>query len=166
MPLTNVDKDLDNLTLTVIADFDAPVEAVWELWANPEKLGLWWGPPSWETTFEPYEMSVGAEMRHVFSGPDGESEHGVWRIEAVDPPRSLELSDADVDDEGKPNDDFALTGITMTLAAADGGTRMTVRSMFFSRDGMEAMAEGFAEGLKLSVGRMEALLAEPASAPS
>ena len=34
-------------------------------------------------------------------------------VDAVDPPRSLELSDADVDDDGKPNDNFALTGIAM-----------------------------------------------------
>ena len=95
-----------------------------------------------------------------------EAERGVWRIEAVDPPRSLELSDADVDDDGKPNDDFALTGIAMELSETDSGTRMTVRSMFFSRDGMEAMAEGFAEGLRLSLSRMDALLAEPASSAS
>jgi hypothetical protein len=36
---------------------------------------------------------------------------------------------------------------------------MTVRSTFFSREGMEAMAEGFGEGLRLSLGRMETLLA-------
>ena len=88
MSVASVESDLDNLTLTVIADFDAPVEAVWELWADPQKLGLWWGPPNYSTTFEPYEMSVGAEMAHVFAGPNGEAEHGVWRIEAVDPPRT------------------------------------------------------------------------------
>ena len=76
MSVASVESDLDNLTLTVIADFDAPVEAVWELWADPQKLGLWWGPPNYSTTFEPYEMSVGAEMAHVFAGPDGEAEHG------------------------------------------------------------------------------------------
>ena len=31
MSVASVESDLDNLTLTVIADFDAPVEAVWEL---------------------------------------------------------------------------------------------------------------------------------------
>ncbi len=51
MSVASVESDLDNLTLTVIADFDAPVEAVWELWADPQKLGLWWGPPNYSTTF-------------------------------------------------------------------------------------------------------------------
>jgi uncharacterized protein YndB with AHSA1/START domain len=160
MPVTTVESELEDLTLTVIADFDASVENVWELWANPGKLGRWWGPPDYTTTFEPYELSAGNEMAHCMTGPDGDKHEGVWRIESVDPPRSLELSDADVDETGDPSDGFALTGMTMELAEHDGGTRMTVRSRFFSRDGMEGMAEGFAEGLRLSLSRMEALLAE------
>jgi uncharacterized protein YndB with AHSA1/START domain len=160
MSVATVETELDDLTLTVVADFDAPVEKVWELWADAGKLGRWWGPPDYATTFEPYELSAGSEMAHCMTGPDGDKHEGVWRIESVDPPRSLELSDADVDDEGKPNDGLALTGITMELAEHDSGTRMTVRSTFFSREGMEGMAEGFAEGLRLSLSRMEALLSE------
>ena len=160
MSVTTVEPDLDNLTLTVVADFDASVEEVWELWANSEKLGRWWGPPEYLTTFEPYDLSTGAEMAHVMTGPNGDKHEGVWRIEAVDPPRSLELSDADVDEDGQPNDGLALTRIAMELSEHNGGTRMTVRSTFFSREGMEAMAEGFAEGLRLSLTRMETLLAE------
>ena len=51
MSVTTVEPDLDNLTLTVVADFEASVEEVWELWANSEKLGRWWGPPEYLTTF-------------------------------------------------------------------------------------------------------------------
>lgn len=160
MSVTTVETELDELTLTVIADFDAPVEKVWELWADPGKLGRWWGPPNYTTTFEPYEMSAGSEMAHCMTGPDGDKHEGVWRIESVDPPRSLALSDADVDEQGEPNDDNAITGISMELSEHDGGTRMTVRTTFFSREGMEGMAEGFAEGLRLSLSRIEALLAE------
>ena len=113
MSVTTVEPDLDSLTLTVVADFEASVEEVWELWANSEKLGRWWGPPEYLTTFEPYDLSVGAELAHVMTGPDGDKHEGVWRIEAVDPPRSLELSDADVDEGGHPNDGLALTGMAM-----------------------------------------------------
>jgi uncharacterized protein YndB with AHSA1/START domain len=38
MSITSVDKDHDNLTITVIADFDAPIDQVWELWSDPRKL--------------------------------------------------------------------------------------------------------------------------------
>ena len=159
MSVTTVEPDLDNLTLTVVADFEASVEEVWELWANSEKLGRWWGPPEDLTTFEPYDLSAGAEMAHVMTGPDGDKHEGVWRIEAVDPPRSLELSDADVDEDGQPNDGLALTGMAMELSEHNGGTRMTVRSTFLSRRRWRPW-QGFAEGLRLSLSRMETLLAE------
>ena len=54
MSVTSVDKDFDALTLTLIADFDATAERVWELWADPRLLERWWGPPThpatWSTT--------------------------------------------------------------------------------------------------------------------
>lgn len=46
MTVTRVDKDYDRLTITFVADFDAPVERVWQLWADPRQLERWWGPPS------------------------------------------------------------------------------------------------------------------------
>ena len=52
MTVTSLDKDLDSLTLTLIADFDAPIERVWELWADPRKLERWWGPPTFPATVE------------------------------------------------------------------------------------------------------------------
>ncbi|MCZ4635966.1 SRPBCC family protein, partial [Streptomyces rubrogriseus] len=38
MSVTSLDKDLDNLTLTLVADFAAPVERVWQLWSDPRQL--------------------------------------------------------------------------------------------------------------------------------
>ena len=32
MSITSLDTDIDELTLTLVADFDAPIEQVWELW--------------------------------------------------------------------------------------------------------------------------------------
>lgn len=37
MGVTSIDKDLDNLTLTLVADFDALIERVWQLWADPRR---------------------------------------------------------------------------------------------------------------------------------
>ena len=43
MPVTDVQQDFDKLTLTITADFAAPVERVWQVYADPrqlEKAGL------------------------------------------------------------------------------------------------------------------------------
>ena len=51
MTVTTIDKDTEALTLTLVADFAAPIDAVWELWADPRKLERWWGPPTYPATF-------------------------------------------------------------------------------------------------------------------
>ncbi len=50
MSVTSVDKNPDNLTLTLVADFEAAMERVWQLWADPRQLERWWGPPSHPAT--------------------------------------------------------------------------------------------------------------------
>jgi hypothetical protein len=32
--------------LVLVAEFDAPIERVWQLWADPRQLERWWGPPT------------------------------------------------------------------------------------------------------------------------
>ena len=43
MPVTAITKDLDNRTLTITADFAAPVERIWKLYADPRQLEQVWG---------------------------------------------------------------------------------------------------------------------------
>jgi len=45
MSVTSDDKDLDSLTVTLVADFSAPPELVWRLWVDPRQLERWRGPP-------------------------------------------------------------------------------------------------------------------------
>lgn len=45
MPVTDVSQDLDNCTLTMTAEFAAPVERVWSVYANRSSLEKVWGPP-------------------------------------------------------------------------------------------------------------------------
>ncbi|WP_432058132.1 SRPBCC family protein [Streptomyces sp. bgisy022] len=160
MTVTSVDKDLDGLTLTVVADFTAPVERVWELWADPRRLERWWGPPSYPATFEEHDLTPGGEVRYFMTGPEGEKFGGWWRITSVTPPAVLEFTDGFSDAEGRPDPEMPTTAVRMTLTARDGGTRMELRSVFDTREQMERLAEmGMVEGLRASVGQMDDVLA-------
>ncbi len=86
MSITSVDKDLDTLTFTLVADFEAPVERVWELWADPRQLERWWGPPAYPATFEQHDLSPGGDVTYFMTGPEGERHRGWWKVGAVAPP--------------------------------------------------------------------------------
>src|ERR671915_2057743 len=104
MTVTSLDKDLDSLTMTLIADFDAPIERVWELWADPRKLERWWGPPTYPATFEQHELTPGGEVTYYMTGPDGDKPRGWWRVTTVEEPRRLAFTDGFADEHGNPND--------------------------------------------------------------
>ena len=46
MTVTSVDKDTENLTMTVTTDLAASVDRVWQMWEDPRLLEKWWGPPT------------------------------------------------------------------------------------------------------------------------
>jgi uncharacterized protein YndB with AHSA1/START domain len=159
MTVTSVDTDVDNLTLTLIADFSAPAEQVWQLWADPRLLERWWGPPTYPATVEKHDLTPGGEVTYFMTGPEGDKSHGYWRVSAVEPPRSLEIVDGFAKEDGTPNPDMPTTTMRMELSEHGGGTRMVVRSVFDSREQMEQMVNmGMAEGIREAAGQMDALL--------
>lgn len=160
MTVTSVDKNYDDLTLTLIADFSATIERVWELWSDPRQLERWWGPPTYPATFEDYELVADGIVNYYMTSPEGEKFHGWWRVVSATPPQSLELLDGFADETGAPSDDMPVTSMRVELTEAGGATRMQLNSTFASREGMERLIEmGMAEGLTLAVGQIDDLLA-------
>lgn len=160
MTVTSVDTDLEALTLTLTADFDAPLERVWRLWADPRLLERWWGPPTHPATFERHDLSPGGTVTYFMTGPEGERHHGWWRIDAVEPPTALAFTDGFANEDGTPNPELPVTTAHVRLSEHEGGTRMVLRSTFASREQMDQLVEmGMVEGLRLAVGQMDALLA-------
>ena len=160
MSVTSVDKDFDNHTLTLIADFDAPAGRVWELWSDPRQLERWWGPPQYPATFERHELRPDGRAAYYMTGPDGEQYHGWWKVTDVDAPTSLSFVDGFGFEADRSADDMPETTTSVLLSEHEGGTRMELRSAFASRADMERLDEmGMSEGLTLAVGQMDELIA-------
>jgi uncharacterized protein YndB with AHSA1/START domain len=160
LSITSVDTDYDRLTVTIIADFDASIEQVWELWSDPRKLERWWGPPGYPATFQKHDLRPGGEATYFMTGPDGDRYGGVWRVAAVDPPASLETADAIADSDGAPATDVPVSNVSVRLTERDSGTRMELRSKFGSREDLEKwLSTGTLEGQQQAIAQMDVLLA-------
>jgi uncharacterized protein YndB with AHSA1/START domain len=160
MSVTSVDKDFDSLTLTLTADLAAPVEKVWQLWADPRRLERWWGPPTYPATIENHDLTPGGEVTYFMTGPEGDKHRGWWRVTSVAPPTSLEFTDGFADPDGTPSATMPVSTVSVRLTRHGNGTRMEIRSAFDSREQMDQLVTmGMEEGLKEAVGQMDALLA-------
>jgi uncharacterized protein YndB with AHSA1/START domain len=159
MPVVSTTPDTEQLTLTLVAEFAAPPQRVWQLWTDPRQLERWWGPPGWPATFTEHDVTVGGSSRYFMTGPNGEQAHGWWRVLAIDEPRALEFEDGFSDDSGAPSPDLPVTRARVELAEAADGTRMTVVSRFATEEQMKQLSEmGLFEGMTEAVGQIDALL--------
>jgi uncharacterized protein YndB with AHSA1/START domain len=160
MTITSVDTDYDSLTVTLIADFGNPIDQVWELWSDPRKLERWWGPPGYPATVEEHALTPGGEVTYFLTSPEGDRHRGMWRVTSVDPPTSLQFTDAFADSDGAPLEDSPVSEISVRLLEQEGGTRMEVRMRFETREAMERIVDmGTVDVLKQGVSQMEDLLA-------
>ncbi|MFI5858937.1 SRPBCC domain-containing protein [Streptomyces parvulus] len=160
MSVTSLDKDTDNLTLTLVADLAAPAARAWELWSDPRQLERWWGPPAFPATVEEHDLTPGGDVTYFMTGPEGDKYRGWWRVATVDAPRSLEFTDGFADGDGVPNAAMPTTTNRVTLTERDGGTRLELRAVFDTREQMDQlMTMGMEEGLREAVSQMDAVLA-------
>ncbi|HXB66523.1 MAG TPA: SRPBCC domain-containing protein [Solirubrobacteraceae bacterium] len=159
MTVLTSEKDVENLTLTVVAEFDASRERVWEVWEDGRKLERWWGPPTFPATFTRHEFVVGGQSRYHMTGPQGQTPRGWWRIDAIDRPTRIEFANGLAGDDGEPAPGVEPLPSHVTFEATDTGTRMTVVTNFLDVAQMERMIEmGMKEGMTLAVGQIDALL--------
>ena len=161
MPVTNVTNDAAAQTVTVTAEFDAPVERAWQLYADPRQLEQWWNPPGYPLTITEHDLSNGGFVRAHVTTPDGQQANAYWRISAVDAPRGMEWEDGFLDDQGEPDPAIPPTTMRVTLAErAGGGTLMTIVAGFLSAEAMQEYLDmDMAEQMRVTITQADALLA-------
>jgi uncharacterized protein YndB with AHSA1/START domain len=160
MTVTNVTKDEASLSINLTAEFDAPAEKVWDLWADPRKLEKWWGPPGYPTTVVDYDFTPGGSVGYYMTGPGGEQHHGWWRFVSVQPPASLEFEDGFADKDGSPSTTMPVATMRVSLTTVGGRTHMEIRTTYATLADLEKVAAmGMMEGIRLAAGQMDAILA-------
>ncbi len=160
MPVTDVKHDLENLTLTITADFAAPVQRVWQIYADPRQLEKVWGPPSHPATFVDHSLTPGSRVTYFMTGPDGEKYAGYWDITTVDEPTSFAFRDGFADADLNPNPDMPVSENTYTFTEHNGGTRAVYISKFASAEGLQQVLDmGVVEGATSAIKQIDELLA-------
>lgn len=164
MPITSVDQDPQALTLTVVADFRAPLQRLWNAYADPRQLEQFWGPPQWPATFTRHDLAVGGRSNYHMTGPDGDASHGYWEFLAVEAPYAFEVKDGFALPDGTPNSELPSMRVRFVFEATDEGSRLVTTTYFNSLEELEQLLEmGMREGLEAAMGQIDDVLADLAS---
>ncbi len=160
MPVTDVKHDLDNLTLTITADFAAPVQRVWQVYADPRQLEKVWGPPTFPATVVDHSFAPGGRVTYFMTGPEGEKYAGYWEITAVDEPTSFSFDDGFADEDFNPNPELPVSKNVYTFAEHNGGTRAVYVSTYASAEALQQVLDmGVVEGASSAINQIDELLA-------
>lgn len=159
MPITSVHKDHEAVTLTVVADFAAPVGRLWEAYSDPRQIERFWGPPTYPATFTRHDMVPGGRSAYTMVGPEGEVSRGYWEFLDVRPPRSFEVLDGFCHPDGTPNSDLPAMRITFDFAATETGSRLVTTTYFASTAELEQLVEmGMEQGMREAMSQIDTVL--------
>ena len=160
MPVTDVRHDPDALTLTITADFAAPVERIWQVYADPRQLEKVWGPPSYPATVVDHDLRPGGRITYFMTGPEGDKHAGYWEVTAVDEPAGFSFRDGFADLDFTPNPDLPTSTNVYTFTPHGSGTRAVYVSTFASAAGLQQVLDmGVVEGATSAVNQVDGLVA-------
>jgi uncharacterized protein YndB with AHSA1/START domain len=160
MPVTDVSHDIDTRTLTITAEFAAPIERVWQVYADPRQLEQVFGPPTYPATFVEHDLTPGGKAHYFMTSPEGEKYYGLWRITAVDAPHRFTFEDAFAsDDSFTPTPGMPVSQNVYAFETTDTGTRAVFTSTYDSAEGLQQVLEmGVVEGASSAINQIDGVL--------
>ncbi|WP_078323465.1 SRPBCC family protein [Mycobacteroides salmoniphilum] len=159
MPVTNVTHDIDTRTITIDAEFEAPLSRIWQIYADPRQLEKVWGPPSCPATFVDHNFTPGGRVNYYMTGPQGERYAGWWEITTVDEPNSFAFRDGFSDENLNPVDNMPVSENLYTFIEKDGRTLATYVSTFETAEALQKVLDmGVIEGASSAINQIDDLV--------
>jgi len=161
MPVTTVSHDLDTMTLEMNAEFAAPVERIWAIYADPRQLEKVWGPPTYPATFHSHELKPGSRSTYVMTGPEGEQHAGYFLITNVDEEgKCFSFDDGFCDLDFNPLPDMPVSHNVFTFTEVDGVTHASFVGTYDTADALQQSLDmGMVEGATEAINQIDQLVA-------
>lgn len=81
--------------------FDAPVERVWNAWADAEQVKRWWGPDGFTAPVARIDFREGGTSLVCMRSPDGQDFYNTWAYQNIVPMQRIEYIQNLADQDGQ-----------------------------------------------------------------
>lgn len=160
MPVIDITRDVEARTLVITAEFAAPLERVWQLYADPRQLERVWGPPTHPATVVEHSLAPGGLVHYYMTGPEGEKYYGGWRVVAVDEPHGFTFEDFFADESFHVAENLPVSTNVYLFEPGGAGTRATFTSTYPSAEALQQVLDmGMEEGATQAINQIDAFLA-------
>jgi uncharacterized protein YndB with AHSA1/START domain len=147
----------DYQPLNIKRTLDAPRQAVWDAWTQPEQFKLWYMPAPFSVPSCEFDLRPGGQLRVDTQGPDGNIMHMTGEFKVVDEPTKLVLTNSPLGPDGTQLFEIQHT---LLLSEANGQTILDVTSEVLSAGpNAEQFLGGMEAGLRQALDQLADLLA-------
>ncbi len=154
-------EDVANKKITVIREFDAPVEKVWRAWTERDLLDQWWAPKPWKANTISINFKPGGRWLYYMEGPDGTRHYCKVDYESITPNKSFSGLDAFCDEQGNTSTEFPQMHWKVGFSKSGDGTRADIEINFAAEADLKTIVEmGFKEGFAAAHENLDALLSK------
>ncbi|MFG6492712.1 SRPBCC domain-containing protein [Microbacterium sp. P03] len=159
MPVTRVNLDPENLTMTLVAEFEASADRLWEVFTDPRQLERFWGPPGWPATFTAFDFQPGGRALYEMTSPTGETTGGSWEFLRISDPTGFDVLDGFADASGEPVAGMPSMRMTLSFEPLGDRSRLVTVTTFESNEALEQLtAMGMVEGSTTAMNQLDAVL--------
>jgi uncharacterized protein YndB with AHSA1/START domain len=151
--------------VVVTRTFDAPQEAVWRSWSEPDDVMTWWGPQGFTSPMCRMDFREGGTTLVCMRSAEGAELYNTWTYRSIEPMTRIEFVQGFADENGNrvapidlglpPAIPHEVPHVVTLRAIDDATTELTVHEFGYpneqivevSRTGMEQCLERMATSL-------------------
>ena len=150
--------DKEAKTVSIVKEFAAGLDLVWDAYTRAELLDQWWAPKPWMSRTKVLDFRVGGRRFYAMVSPEGD-ELGwvIQKYNSITPKTNFKFFNAFADEYENP--ELPGSEWDLNFSEQDGTTKVSVSIYNESLERLERMIEmGFKEGTMMQLKNLEELL--------
>lgn len=154
-------RDVKAKQITVIRNFDAPLENVWRAWTESDLLDQWWAPRPWRAETKTIDFREGGHWVYAMVGPDDSKQWCRVDYFKIAPNQFFEGTDYFLHENGTRNNELPGMHWHVQFNESGSGTEVKVLITFDSEEDLQRIVEmGFEVGFTAALENLDQYLKE------
>jgi len=149
--------DKSKKTVYINREFDAELSLVWDAFTKQELLDQWLAPKPMTCRTKYMDFKVGGKRLYAMVSPEGQERWAIQEYTSITPKTNFKMYNAFSDENGNP--ELAGSEWDHTFSEQNGITKVSITIYNESLERLERILDGFTQGMKMSLGNLENLLA-------
>lgn len=145
-------------TATIIREFEADQDLIWDAFTKQEILDQWWAPKPWESKTKKMNFKVGGRRFYAMVNPEGQE--AAWQIQdytSITPKTNFKFLSVFADKDENP--ELPGSEWNLNFSEQNGITKVSITIYNESLERFEKMIEmGFQGGFTMTLNYLENLL--------